>query len=515
MKLPSKFLTLLFAFLAATLPSFSQKAVAADGTEVTVNSGVLKGATGDTAISFKGVPYAAPPVGNLRWRDPQPVTPWKGIRDATASGHNCTQGLRNSVSPTGDFSEDCLYLNVWKPATSARNLPVMVWIHGGGFVFGGTAGHAFDGSAYVKRGVILVTINYRLGRFGFFAHPALTAAAQDPVLGNYGLADQAAALKWVQRNISNFGGDPKTVTIFGESAGGLSVLYLMTSPLTHGLFERVLCESGLGRAHNNGPSLDNPTLAESEAMGTAFAHGNGIDGDGPEALAKLRALSSEKVRAFARANGEPDYGGPMIDGKFLTAAPDDVLAAGGGARVPLMIGTTDADLTHNPAPTLDAAFALFGSHRAQAEAAYGTADPPAKVLAEMGRDREMLEPARYAAAIYASRHLPTYEYRFSYVAESERERVDGAHHASEIPYVFLALRKGAAPADVAMSEAVIGYWSAFGRTGDPNSDSRPLWPRYDPKTDVLMNFTDSGPKAMPDPWKARLDATADEVHDHP
>ena len=475
----------------------------------TVETGVLQGVQSGSVVAFKGIPYAAAPVGALRWRDPQPAAKWQGVREASAFGFDCVQGLRNGKALEGKYAEDCLFLNVWRPAITAKNLPVMVWIHGGGFVFGGSSAHTFDGTAYAKRDVILVSINYRLGRFGFFAHPALRAEAPSDVEGNYGLMDQVAALQWIQRNIASFGGDPKTVTIFGESAGGMSVQILMTSPLTAGLFTRAIVQSGLGRPVK-ADSLGQPSLAVAEEAGKAFAKANAIEGNDAETLAKLRALPPEKVRDVALLHGKA-YTGPMIDGKLTTGITDDVLAKGGGARIALMIGATDMDLGRAHPATKQQLFSMFGPAEAAAKSAY---DPDGKadvteVMREIGMDREMEEPARFAAKTYAARGLPVWEYRFSYVAEDQRDKVKGARHSSDNAYVFDTIggpSHKVPAADQAMSDAMVGYWSSFGKKGDPNGDGRPVWPRYNAKSDVLMNFTDAGPKAMPDPWKLRLDA---------
>lgn len=224
-------------------------AVAAQET-VTVETGKLKGPAAGGVVSFKGIPYAAPPVGDLRWRPPQPAARWSSVRDAAAYGHDCMQlPFPSDAAPLGTTpAEDCLVLNVWAPKHRTGKLPVLVWIYGGGFVNGGSSPAVYDGSQFAKRGLVFVSFNYRLGRFGFFAHPALSKEGKDGLLGNYGYMDQIAAMKWIQRNIAAFGGDPHQVTVFGESAGGGSVHMLMTSPLAVGLFQRAIVESGGGRA---------------------------------------------------------------------------------------------------------------------------------------------------------------------------------------------------------------------------------------------------------------------------
>jgi para-nitrobenzyl esterase len=238
------------ALLAGGVSAFGQTS-----DTVTIDSGTLAGSTTDGVLSFKGIPYAAPPVGQLRWVPPQPVTPWTGTRDAKAFGSDCMQQPfpMDAAPSRASLSEDCLFVNVWRPADASKGLPVMVWIHGGGFVNGGSSPAVYDGTNFAKQGVILVSLNYRLGRFGFFGFPALTAERPDGPLVNYGYMDQIAALKWVQKNIAAFGGDPNNVTVFGESAGGGSVHTLVTSPLTAGLFNKAIIESGGGRGTLMGP----------------------------------------------------------------------------------------------------------------------------------------------------------------------------------------------------------------------------------------------------------------------
>ena len=491
----------------------------AQTTEVTLATGQLRGSTEAGVTSFKGIPYAAPPVGALRWRDPQPATKWRGIRDATRFAPDCVQGLRVGKEvppdPSGN-AEDCLYLNIWRPAGTATKLPVMVWIHGGGFVFGGSSLPVFDGAAYARRGVILVSLNYRLGRFGFFAHPALKAEAPKDIEANYGLADQLAALQWVRSNITAFGGDPENTTLFGESAGGMSVLAMITSPLTNGLFQRSIVQSGLGRPFKS-DTYGEPSLIDGESRGIAFAQLNGIEGTGPEALTKLRALPPDKVRDIQLDHGRA-YSGPVIDGKLVTGIPSDLFTAGGGHRIALIVGATSADLGNPESGSLDAAFSRFGPHAAEARAAYnpeGRGDP-AVITREIAMDREMEEPARFIAKTYAVRGLPAFEYRFSYVPAALRAANLGARHSSDNAYVFDTIGGPAHSvdsADQAMSDDMVGYWSNFARTGDPNGPGLPHWPLYNPQSDILMNFTNTGPTAMPDPWKPRLDAVEAAAQD--
>ena len=487
--------------------------------EVKIDTGRLRGAAADGVVSYKGIPFAAPPIGDLRWRAPQPVQPWSGVRSAAEYGPDCAQKpFPGDAAPLGvPPAEDCLYLNVWRPASTAAHLPVMVWIYGGGFVNGGSSPAVYDGSQFAKRSLVFVSFNYRLGRFGFFGHPALTRESPDGPLGNYGYLDQIAALHWVERNVAAFGGDPHSVTIFGESAGGGSVLTLLTSPLARGLFHRAVVESGGGRTLLMGQRYLSKTgpdgTPSAESVGLAFARANGIEGSGAAALAALRKLPADAVVAglnMATMN-TPTYGGPMVDGRIVVESPAEAYAAGRGAKVPVMIGANSMDIGFPRGQTLDQFLAPFGADRDQARAAYDpSGDTPAiRVGLAIAADQMMVEPARFVARTVAATGQPAYEYRFSYVAESLRANVAGAPHATEIPFVFdtVAARYGKqlTDADRAIARDANEYWANFARTGNPNGKGLPHWPAYSPKTDELMDFSPAGPVAKPDPWKTRLD----------
>ena len=399
---------------------------------VKTDAGPVQGVVADGVTAYKGVPFAAPPVGALRWKAPQPVTPWATVFAADHYASDCMQKpFGGDAAPLGTPpAEDCLYLNVWTPATrSARPLPVMVWIYGGGFVNGGSSPAVYDGSAFAKRGVVFVSMNYRIGRFGFFAHPALTAETPKGPIGNYGFLDQLAALQWVKRNAAAFGGDPSNVTIVGESAGGGSVNALMISPLAKGLFHKAIVQSGGGRARgpismrhisqsgaNGSPSA--------EAIGVAFAKKNGITADGAEALKALRALpAAAVVNEMNMMASQPDtYSGPMIDGVFLTEEAEPAFRAGRQAKVPYMIGANDREFGFfaPPPDRVDAMFAPFGADKDRALRAYdpdGTS--PSEAAVQLMSDQAMGEPARFLARL-AAPVQPTYAYRFSYVASPPR-----------------------------------------------------------------------------------------------
>jgi para-nitrobenzyl esterase len=493
------------------------------GTEVSIDSGWLQGASQDGVISFKGIPFAAAPIGPLRWRAPQPVMPWSGLREATAFQADCMQlPFPSDAAPLGTKpAEDCLYLNVWRPAASAANKqPVMVWIYGGGFVNGGSSPAEYDGSQFAKKGVIFVSFNYRLGRFGFFGHPALTHENADGLLGNYGFLDQIAALQWVKRNIAAFGGDASNVTVFGESAGGFSVHMLLTSPLADGLFQKAIIESGGGRTNLGGQRFLSTALpngpASAESVGLAFAKSVGVEGTDAATLSRLRALPAETIvgNLNMATKNTPYYSGPMVDGRIVLTDPQSTYLSGAGAKVPLMVGANSSDIGFIFADSLEALYRPFGSNREMAKVAY---DPENRkemtaIRSKMSEDRFMVEPARFVARVFASKGLPVYEYRFSYVAESMRKQWSGAPHATEIPFVFDTVRgrygKELTATDENTAQSILSYWVAFARTGDPNGEGRAQWPRYSADTDQILDFTNNHPTGEADPWKSRLDVTA-------
>ena len=472
---------------------------AAFGQTVTVDTGVLTGATAGSVASFKGIPFAAPPVGPLRWRPPAPAARRSGARDATRYGAICMQKLSkdNGVGP-GPASEDCLTLNVFAP-DHAKRVPVMVWIHGGGLVNGSGTADLYDGSALARQGVVVVTLNYRLGRFGFFAHPALTAAAAGKTpLANYGLLDQVAALKWVKRNIAAFGGDPKQVTIFGESAGGMSVNRLMMMDEARGLFGKAIVESGVGRERGQ-------TLAQAETAGAAFATNLGVPAND---VAALRAVPADAIIAA----GDPDiFRGdlPILDGRILKENADVAFAAGHMARVPYLAGSNSLEIPGAfLGPRLGALQA--GLTDAQKVAIRRTYASEAAWKDHVGADLMFGEPARALTAAVARTGAPAYLYRFSVLSAAAPKMLTGAPHASDRQYVFKTLNASPWPTDArdaALAETISAYWVAFAKTGDPNGAGRPAWPRHD-AGDRLIDFTNDGPVAKVTPDAASLDAIA-------
>lgn len=485
--------------LIAIAASTSLLSVQALAQQVQTSSGTLHGVDmGNGVAVFMGIPYAAPPVGENRWQAPQPVEPWNGTRDAGNFAPDCAQApFPPDAAPIRTKpSEDCLYLNVWKPAKAgtAAKLPVMVWVHGGGFVNGGTSPAVYSGDNFARDGVVLVSINYRLGRYGFFAHPALAAEGFG---GNFGFLDQIAALKWVQANIAGFGGDPANVTVFGESAGGMSMHMLLQAPEARGLFQKVIIQSGGGRDL----TLPMPTIAVAAKAGEAFAPG--LD------AAALRALPAEKVTAdlSMMTMAKPGYSGPMIDGRTIFGSSIDAINAGLYAKVPVMVGANSAD----GFPVTTDKAAIFGEYGADAPDALRLYDPDGKttglVVATMtSADRMFIEPARAVARALAARGQATYHFRFAYAHPQLKAVMGGAPHASEIPYVFdtVVVRTqptAMAPNEDAVAERTHNLWVNFARTGIPS----PAWPAATAGDTKVMLIDESGARHAEDPYRERLD----------
>jgi len=432
---------------------------------------------------FKGVPFAAPPVGALRWRPPQPAPAWTAARDASAYGPACPQvtyaGQPNAGGYMGPTSEDCLNLNVWAPK-GAHKAPVMVWIFGGGNVAGANSIPPNDGSAFARDGVVLVAVNYRLGALGFFAHPALTKAAPaGEAVANYAIMDQIAALTWVRRNIKRFGGDPANVTIFGESAGGQDVLTLMTSPAARGLFAKATVQSGGGWGKA-------PSLADAETSGVAVAQKLGLPADA--SAGQLRDLP---LTALVDAGQSPQGVSPILDGHIVTESIAQAFALGDQAPVPLIIGTNSDEASLLPQSSY--VLYLAGQSPSVLAAYSDLLDDHPKLARAIFDDRAMGAPARWIARRQSAK-APAYLYYFSYVRVVRRGKIPGANHTSENPYVFdtqMGIPNYAdqiQAEDRAMAALVHSCWVSFAKTGAAACKGAPAWPAYAPASDQLMEF---------------------------
>jgi para-nitrobenzyl esterase len=463
---------------------------------VAIGQGSLAGKSENGITSFLGIPYAAPPIGALRFRPPAAPPRWTNRRDAIAYGPSCPQPQRNDIGAgrgAGTQSEDCLTLNVWSRNISGK-APVMVWIHGGGHRVGSGSVSLYNGSELARQDVVVVTINYRLGLLGYFAHPALTAEVGPNVpLGNYGLMDQIAALQWVRDNIAKFGGDPTNVTVFGESAGGASTLYLLATPSAKGLFSKAIVQSGGG--------LQSPkNLAETEADGQATGRSLGLSTSAT--AADLRALAVSTL-----VNGQPLEGlgfGPFVDGRLVVETPAQAFSASRAHDVPLLIGanSNEASVMATLNVTDRAITSFLGSREAEIKAAYGgAAISDAEFTRQIFGDATFVGPARWIAGQAAS-GAPSFLYHFNYVLERRRDSQPGAGHGSEIPHIFRSWNqipfadRLLTERDKQMTALLSSCWVSFAKTGTPSCDSLPVWQPYSPATDTLMEFAPvSGPRA--------------------
>ena len=502
-------------------------AVASAG-PVKTKAGAVEGITaaGSNVRVFKGIPFAAPPVGDLRWKPPQPPAPWDGVRKATEFGARCMQArVFDDMIFRDENSEDCLYLNVWTPARGDTDrLPVMVWIYGGGFQAGSASEPRQDGERLAGKGVVVVGFNYRLGVFGFLSHPELTAESPNHASGNYGLLDQVAALRWVKDNIAVFGGDPGNVTIFGESAGSFSVSAMMASPLARGLFHRAIGESGA--FFPAGPAgLGAPPLAVSEQTGGAFAKALGA-----ESLAALRAKPAEEVLKATKGGPMLRFG-PNVDGYLFVKNPRETFANGEQSHVPLLAGWNADEIRAgivlaDPRPTAASFTAQtrsrYGEHADAILSVYpaSTDDEAIESAAALGSDMFIgFSTWKWLEVHGQSGQSPVYRYSFDRkIPIAPDTKINGkpatakdvgARHAGEIEYVFGQL--DSVPkvtwdkSDRALSDQMMSYWSNFATSGDPNGSSLPSWPRYEKSTGYQVMHLDETSNASPDTTRKRYE----------
>ncbi len=497
-------LALVVAVLAA--PALAEEA------RVQLRQGALQGVSEAGVSVYKGIPYARPPVGPLRWRAPIPAEGWTGVRDAKAFGSAC---LQPPQAPNGLYSggmapmsEDCLTLNVWAPA-GAKTLPVMVWIHGGALLGGSSSEPLYDGAKLARQGIVFVSINYRLGLLGYFAHPALSAESPQKLSGNYGLLDQIESLRWVRDNIEAFGGDPEQVTIAGESAGGLSAIALMTSPQAKGLFKRAIVQSGYMPAYR---ALHEPTLGlpSAEAGGEALGKAAGAT-----TADRLRATNLVTLFTAGLATGwQPE---PVIDGVTLPRQLVETFARGEQAKADVLAGFNEGEIRSlpflmPPAPATSAAYVAdvrkrFGVKADAYLAVYPGADPKADVMASI-RDGLYGFAAQHLVRQQAAAGQGGYLYYFRHSTLAQKARDLAAFHASEIPYVFGQVGEGAklgpnwprpplTAQETALSDAMLNYWVSFVRTGVPAAPGETAWPRFTAKERGYLDI-DARPAAARD-----------------
>lgn len=515
----------------------------ADRPVVQIETGRLQGTTEQNMQVFKNIPYAAPPIGNLRWRPPQPPLAWDGVRDASQFGDSCPQPFIKNLSAGLDLpgSEDCLKLNIYIPEKSAKNLPVMVWIHGGGLFVDGAKDPQFTPRKLVENGVIVITIDYRIGSLGFFASKELIEEAKtlnEPV-GNYGTMDQIAALKWVRKNVEVFGGDPNNVTIFGQSAGGRSVTWLMVSDAARGLFHRAIAQSAQQSPLRGMTEKRFGLLPETE-VDKKYMNALGV-----KSLTELRNLPVQKLVLNAQSFYAGEFGGPFIDGKIIKGDPLALFAAGKQAKVPFMIGTNsfDSNFMLPGEPSLETFIKQVHEDPETIQKLYS--NDKDKCILNSFLIQDMLYRASTKLLANSMRGVaPGYAYYFDYLTKNIRPAYPGAPHTFEITYIFgsldlmpqtprhiesgveqcLRIEKDIAefkqkrvwpkdwypivdknsPEDQGMSDKMSQSWAAFAKTGNPNVSGQANWPIYSLKDDVMRDFT-YDKEIIKDLFKDRVD----------
>jgi para-nitrobenzyl esterase len=487
---------------------------------VKVDTGRVKGVVNNGIAAFKGIPFAAPPVGALRWKAPQPAPRWNGVREAAGFGPRCMQGniYGDMIFRDKGPSEDCLYLNVWTPATSAKaRLPVMVWIYGGGFAAGAASEPRQDGENLARKGVVVMSMNYRLNVFGFFSHAGLAKESGHDSSGNYGLLDQVAALEWVHKNIAGFGGDPANVTIFGESAGSFSLSALMASPLAQGLFQRAIGESGAFF----GTVLDLKPLQASETVNAEFA-----ESIGAHSLADLRAKPAAEL-LDAAVKRKDLWFAPNVDGYFLPQSVREIYASGKQSHVPLLAGWNRDEggygsIFGEDAPTATNFIAYaqkhFGDRADEFLKLYpADSDEQAKQAAQdlAGDQFIAFSTWEWLEMQGATARSTLYRYEFddappapAKVEAGADTAPHGAYHSAEIEFVFGALASKDLPwrpEDKALSDLMSSYWANFARNGDPNGAGLPQWPAYTSQASYPVMHLDAVCHAAPDAHRGRYE----------
>ena len=509
---------------------------------ISIENGKLQGVKEHGMVAFKNIPYAAPPVGNLRWKPPRPPLSWPDVRDASKFGQACIQpaikGMNEELVPG---SEDCLKLNVYTPNPASKNLPVMVWIHGGGLFVGSATEPYYQPIALIKEGVVVVTLDYRLGKLGFFAPRELVEEAKrnnEPV-GNYGTMDQIAALKWVKQNIQHFGGNPDNITIFGESAGGRSVTWLMSSPAATGLFHKAIAESAQ-QSPIRGLQVKRHWLEPAEAIEAKYMTLLGANN-----LTALRALPADKLVLTPQDFIEGLFGGPVIDGQVLVDDPLSVFSKGQQHKVPFIIGVNswDQGFLVPQAPALEVFTKLMDQDLGEVNALYKDYQNQCVLSAEVMGDAWYRGSTKLLADL-AARHAPSYAYYFNYLTPAIRNTHQGTPHTFEIPYVFGSMpfvlpppprvtdpvdqcayiekarseaRSGTwssywwptadanDPQDQAISQQISKSWATFAKTGNPNATGLPEWPTYSLKNDVMREFGYQGRSVIQGLQRNRVD----------
>jgi para-nitrobenzyl esterase len=490
--------------LAGTLPHLDVSA--AVKAPVKVTGGLVSGvpAKDPSIVAFKGIPFAAPPVGERRWQAPAPVAAWTGVKAATAFGPSCMQNISREHLPWtyeylahNEISEDCLTINVWTPAkAAAERRPVFVWVYGGGFTEGSAAVPLYDGEGLAKKGLVVVTFNYRVGVLGFLAHPELTRESASKASGNYGLLDQIAALRWVRDNIAAFGGDPGRVTVAGQSAGGMSVHSLIASPLAKGLFHRAIVQSGGSSVGGGGISISSRTLADGEADGVKFAQARGAS-----SLASLRTMTWQQLVDPKTADGSamPSIRfAPIVDGYLLPASPREIVAQGRQNDVPTLTGAALGELGGLSGPQgpvtapsfVERARRQYGPMADEFLQLFPAAsdEQAAASAAESAREQAMVSMYLWARERSRTAKTMAFIYLWDHTLPGPDAARYGAFHSSELPYMFNTLYASDRPfthADRQIAEMMSSYWANFAAAGDPNGKGLTAWPPVGSAREVM------------------------------